>query len=159
MVAKSSELEDLKTTTAALTLSLAAADAAMAQLQRAPSQGGEVLKLREELRKAKKAVNLNADFAAQEQARADEAVQQVVNLQNPVAAGGTFSRILSVVKAAALATRSGPEYEWDHVECEALVRTMVEGMVSAVAPGRANVVNAMVVQVGRWWWWSEFSNR
>ena len=141
--AKTLEIDALKST-------ISAKDLTIAQLQLAP-QGvgisGNVFVLREELKQAKRAINLNADLAEAEQARADAALLQVQNLQNPTAAGGTFSRIVDVVKAAALATRSGPNYVWNHAECEALVRTMAEGLVAVSRAERTNTVNGMVMQV------------
>ena len=135
----------------ALKSSISAKNATILQLQQAQESvgiSGTVVVLREELKRAQQAVNLNADFADSEKARADAALLQVQNLQNPTAAGGTFSRVVDVVKAAALATRSGPNYVWEHAECEALVRTMVEGMVAVSRAERAKTVNGMVVQVG-----------
>jgi hypothetical protein len=141
--AKTLEIDALKST-------ISAKDSTIAQLQSAP-QGvgisGNVFVLREELKQAKRSINLNADLAEAEQARADAALLQVQNLQNPTAAGGTFSRIVDVVKAAALATRSGPNYVWNHAECEALVRTMAEGLVAVSRAERTNTVNGMVMQV------------
>jgi chromosome segregation ATPase len=143
-----SELTVVNLAKDALTTAIAAKDATIAQLQQGGSASGEVVRLREALKKAEKAVNLNADFAEKEQARADAAFVQLENLQNPMAAGGTFNRMLCVVNAAALATKSGKDYVWEHMECEALVRSMVEGMV-AVSSGaeRVKTVNVMVVQV------------
>ena len=135
----------------ALVSSVAVKDATIAELQQSRnsgSQSGEVYRLTQELRKANQAVNLNADLADEMQAKAEAAALQVESLQNPLAQGSTFNCMLDVMNAAASATKSGPNYTWSHVECEEVVRTMVEGMVAVSAGAkRTKTVNDMVVQV------------
>ena len=135
----------------ALVSSVAVKDATIAELQQSRnsgSQSGEVYRLTQELRKANQAVNLNADLADEMQAKAEAAALQVESLQNPLAQGSTFNCMLDVMNAAASATKSGPNYTWNHVECEEVVRTMVEGMVAVSAGAkRTKTVNDMVVQV------------
>lgn len=127
-----------------LTATLTSKDATIAQLQ-SVGVSGNVAVLQADLKRATNAANINADFAEREQRRADAAWLQLQSVQNPMAAGSTFNRILCVMNAAALATRSGP---WNSSDCEGLVRTMVEGMVAVSAGAeRTKTVNAMVVQV------------
>ena len=146
------EVENLKSTITEKDVVISAKDATIAQLQQARTGGGnqpgEVYRLTQELKKANEAVNINADIADDMQAKADAATLEVENMKNPLAQGSTFSYVVDVMKAAACATKSGPNYTWDHVECEELVRTMVEGMVAVSAGAkRAKTVNDMVVQV------------
>ena len=134
-----------------LTSLIAIKDATIAQLQQARtggSQAGEVSRLTRKLKELTDAYNTNVKYAEEMQAKEAAAALKVENLQNPMAQGSTLDRILDVLKAAACATKSGPAYTWTPVECEACVRTMVEGLVAVSAgAGRARTVNDMVAKV------------
>lgn len=152
LTANTQENENLKSTITEKDVVISAKDATIAQLQQARTGGGnqpgEVYRLTQELKRANEAVNLNADLADDMKAKAEASALEVESMKNPLAQGSTFSYVVDVMKAAACATKSGPNYTWDHVECEELVRTMVEGMVAVSAGAkRAKTVNDMVVQV------------
>ena len=152
LAANTQEIENLKSTITEKDVVISAKDATIAQLQQARTGGGnqpgEVYRLTQELKRANEAVNLNADLADDMKAKAEASALEVESMKNPLAQGSTFSYVVDVMKAAACATKSGPNYTWDHVECEEHVRTMVEGMVAVSAGAkRAKTVNDMVVQV------------
>jgi len=129
-------------------------DARIAQLEGGDGGGGasqsaEVAALKDRLKFAENAAKVNGKLALEFQAEADAAYARIqVPGNGDAAPAGTFNRMVSIVNAAASVMNSGGgKNDWDRAGCEALVRAMVETLVSATTARRATVVNGMVVQV------------
>lgn len=94
--------------------------------------------------------NINADVGDSYKEELEGLYLRLKRLESPEAADvGTFKSVVSIMNAAASALdpRAGGDAGWDRQGCEEVVRKLVEGLVSSVAPQRASRVSEMVVQV------------